>query len=58
MGKVSGFLEFKRDKQPYRPVEERLRDWRQVMARNLVHGHRDGEGAAETPIVVGANARD
>ena len=31
MGKVSGFLEFKRDKQPYRPVEERLRDWRQVM---------------------------
>jgi glutamate synthase (NADPH) small chain len=31
MGKVSGFLEFKRDKQPYRPVEERLRDWQQVM---------------------------
>jgi glutamate synthase (NADPH/NADH) small chain len=31
MGKTSGFLEFKRDKQPYRPVEERLRDWRQVM---------------------------
>jgi glutamate synthase (NADPH/NADH) small chain len=31
MGKVSGFLEFKRDKQPYRPVDERLRDWRQVM---------------------------
>jgi glutamate synthase (NADPH) small chain len=31
MGKVTGFLEFKRDKQPYRPVEERLGDWRQVM---------------------------
>jgi glutamate synthase (NADPH/NADH) small chain len=31
MGKVTGFIEFKRDKQPYRPVEERLRDWRQVM---------------------------
>ena len=31
MGKVTGFLEFKRDKQPYRPVGERLRDWQQVM---------------------------
>jgi glutamate synthase (NADPH/NADH) small chain len=31
MGKVTGFLEFKRDKQPYRPVAERLRDWHQVM---------------------------
>ena len=31
MGKVTGFLEFKRDKQPYRPVAERLRDWGQVM---------------------------
>jgi len=31
MGKVTGFIEFKRDKQPYRPVEERVRDWRQVM---------------------------
>ena len=31
MGKVTGFLEFARDKQPYRPVGERLRDWRQVM---------------------------
>ena len=31
MGKVTGFIEFKRDKQPYRPVEERVRDWKQVM---------------------------
>src|SRR6266508_4623596 len=31
MGKVTGFLEFKRDKQPYRPVGERVRDWNQVM---------------------------
>jgi glutamate synthase (NADPH/NADH) small chain len=31
MGKVTGFIEYKRDKQPYRPVAERLRDWRQVM---------------------------
>src|SRR5712671_2307497 len=31
MGKVTGFLEFKRDKQPYRPVEERVHDWKQVM---------------------------
>ena len=31
MAKITGFLEFKRDKQPYRPVAERVRDWRQVM---------------------------
>jgi glutamate synthase (NADPH/NADH) small chain len=31
MGKVTGFLEFTRDKQPYRPVGERLRDWGQVL---------------------------
>jgi len=31
MGKVTGFIEFKRDKQPYRPVAERIRDWKQVM---------------------------
>ena len=31
MAKITGFLEFGRDKQPYRPVAERLRDWHQVM---------------------------
>ncbi|MEM7540947.1 MAG: glutamate synthase subunit beta [Pseudomonadota bacterium] len=31
MGKVTGFLEAGRDEQPYRPVNERLGDWRQVM---------------------------
>jgi glutamate synthase (NADPH) small chain len=31
MGKVTGFLEFKRAKQPYRPVKERVKDWKQVM---------------------------
>jgi glutamate synthase (NADPH/NADH) small chain len=31
MGKVTGFIEFKREKQPYRPVAERLQDWRQVL---------------------------
>ena len=31
MGKVTGFIEFKRAKQPYRPVAERRGDWRQVM---------------------------
>jgi glutamate synthase (NADPH) small chain len=31
MGKVTGFIEFKRAKQLYRPVAERRRDWRQVM---------------------------
>ncbi|OGI70424.1 MAG: glutamate synthase [Candidatus Muproteobacteria bacterium RBG_16_60_9] len=32
MGKITGFVEFKRAKQPYRPVAERLRDWQQVMS--------------------------
>jgi glutamate synthase (NADPH/NADH) small chain len=31
MGKVTGFLEFRRHKQPYRPAAQRVRDWRQVM---------------------------
>ncbi len=31
MGKATGFIEFKREKQPYRPVAERLKDYRQVM---------------------------
>lgn len=32
MAKVMGFLEAGREKQPYRPIEERLLDWNQVMA--------------------------
>ena len=32
MAKITGFMEFHREKQPYRPVEERLKDWNQVMA--------------------------
>ncbi len=31
MGKPTGFLEYQRAKQPYRPVGERIRDWKQVM---------------------------
>ncbi len=33
MGKVTGFMEFERRATPYRPVEERLHDWREVMDR-------------------------
>ena len=32
MAKVTGFMEYHRVKQPYRPVEERIHDWNQVMA--------------------------
>ena len=32
MGKITGFLEFHRVKQPYRPIKERVLDWKQVMA--------------------------
>src|SRR5574337_619175 len=31
MSKPTGFMEITRAKQPYRPVEERVRDWKQVM---------------------------
>ncbi len=32
MGEPTGFLQHRRQAQPYRPVEERLQDWHQVMA--------------------------
>ncbi len=32
MGKVTGFVEFKRQKQPYRPIQKRVHDWGQVMS--------------------------
>ena len=32
MGKITGFLEHRREDTPYRPVEERLRDWHEVQA--------------------------
>ncbi|MBI4005481.1 MAG: glutamate synthase subunit beta [Gammaproteobacteria bacterium] len=31
MGKITGFIEFEREKQPYRPIKKRIKDWRQVM---------------------------
>ncbi len=31
MGKVTGFMEYRRVAQPYRPVDERVKDFRQVM---------------------------
>jgi glutamate synthase (NADPH/NADH) small chain len=31
MGKVTGFIEIQRTGQAYRPVQERLRDWREVL---------------------------
>src|SRR5687767_4160429 len=30
MGKITGFIEIKRKKHPTRPIEERVRDWREV----------------------------
>ena len=43
MGKPTGFLEYQRVKQPYRPVAERVRDWEQVMlARPLDALRRQG----------------
>jgi glutamate synthase (NADPH/NADH) small chain len=33
MGKVTGFIDIKRKKHPTRPVDERIRDWREVYLR-------------------------
>jgi hypothetical protein len=41
-----------------RTLQRRIREWRHVMARSLVHGDRDGSGAEEGPTVVGAAATD
>jgi len=38
MGKLKGFLEIERKKQPARPVDERVRDWREVY---LLHSVQD-----------------
>jgi Integrase core domain len=40
-----------------RTLQRRVRDWRRVMARNLVHGCHEGHATAKTPIVVGANPK-
>jgi hypothetical protein len=39
-----------------RTLQRRVREWRHVMARSLVHGIRDGSGAEQEPTVVGASA--
>jgi glutamate synthase (NADPH/NADH) small chain len=44
LGKVTGFIEIKRKKHPTRPVEERIRDWREVYLPSAV-GDLQGQGA-------------
>jgi len=39
-----------------RTLQRRIKEWRHVMARSLVHGIHDGNGADEEPTVVGASA--
>ena len=39
-----------------RTLQRRIREWRHVMAKSLVHGIRNGNGADEEPTVVGASA--
>ena len=38
-----------------RTLQRRIREWRHVMARSLVHGIRDRDGADEVPVVVGVS---
>jgi hypothetical protein len=40
-----------------RTLQRRVRDWRRVMAGNLVLGCHEGPATAETPIVVGAQPK-
>src|SRR5262249_17221047 len=41
-----------------RTLQRRVRDWRRVTARGLVTGCQQAEGKVQTPIVVGANAKE
>jgi hypothetical protein len=41
-----------------RSLQRRVRDWRRVMARTLVHGCQPKEGTTQPPIAVGANAKN
>ena len=41
-----------------RTLQRRVREWRHVMARSLVHGIQGGTGADEEPIVIGASAAE
>jgi len=44
MGKVTGFLEYGREPTPHRPVEERVKDWREVQ-ENLDEGQAKTQAA-------------
>src|SRR5437870_8707530 len=44
MGKVTGFIEIQRRKQPYRPVHERLLDWKEVL-QSFPDAHAREQGA-------------
>jgi len=41
-----------------RTLQRRVRDWRRVTARDLVHGRQQAEATAQTPSVVGARAKE
>ena len=41
MGKATGFIEFARQKQPTRPIDERLRDWSEVYLPSPIQAVRD-----------------
>jgi hypothetical protein len=41
-----------------RTLQRRIQDWRRVMARDLIHGCQGDEPTGETPVVVGAKAKD
>ena len=41
-----------------RTLQRRVREWRQVMARSLIHVVQNGNAAGGKPVVVGANEKE
>jgi hypothetical protein len=41
-----------------RTLQRRIREWRRVMARELVYACMDGKGAGAKPVVIGAEERN
>jgi hypothetical protein len=39
-----------------RTLQRRVRDWRRVMARTLVHGCQEGQATVDRPMAIGAQA--
>ena len=46
MGKITGFMEFERHDRGYRPVDERVKHWREFVAAAVRGRRREDAGGA------------